>query len=678
MSGDELGLPLISVVDLDFAYEVDGRQIEILRQVNLTINRGEFVAIQGPSGSGKSTLFYILGCLLQPTRGHVYFDGADITGLDGPEAAYLRNRKVGFVFQQFHLLPRATVLDNIMLPARYPQELPPQGEDLRAKAIRLAERLGLGDRLWHHPSQLSGGQQQRVAIARALLTDAPLILADEPTGNLDSRSAGEIMEILSELHAQGRTIVMITHDHEVARRAQRILHVRDGIVTEGESPRHDGREISKERLQLPKTWSNNAAMLAGKTLPGALKNLVRSRTKSILTMLGIIIGIAAVQAMISLGEFTKDRIMEGFEALGVNKLVVRGYPNWERRASDETRREFAGFSVDSDLAAIRRVFSEIRYLSPVLSSWQNTATAGGRSVSENVRLRGVNHEYAAITNIHMAEGRWLTPYHVEHRSLVCVLGSELATQLFPSQSSIGQMITVVVDADRSVPCRVIGVAKPQKSNQEWNRPNSQISMPYTVYEAVGSYFSSRMYQFAVQVRSESDVELVARKIKAYFNLRYGKSGRFMVDTEGTLVAQTKRFLTIFAALLTAIAFLSLLVGGIGIHNMMLVSVTERIKEIGLRKALGATNRSIRMQVLMESLVLCSVAGLIGIGAGFAATELMIFAATKFVPKLKFEWVFEPLAILTAVGSIVAVGVFSGLFPARRAERLQVIEALRAE
>jgi len=670
--------PLIKVVELDFAYMLEGRSIEILRRVNFTINHGEFVAIQGPSGSGKSTLFYILGCLLKPTGGRVYFDGADITGIDGPEAAYLRNRKVGFVFQQFHLLPRATVLDNILLPARYPQELPPEGGDLRAKAISLAERLGLGDRLFHHPSQLSGGQQQRVAIARALLTDASLILADEPTGNLDSRSAAEIMQIFREIHAQGRTIVMITHDHEVARSAARVLHVRDGVVSEGGLQRLSGELTTSENLKLPGAWSDNVARLAGKTLPSALKNLLRSRTKSVLTMLGIIIGIAAVQAMISLGEFTKARIMEGFEALGVNKLVVRGYPNWERRASDETRREFGGFTVDSDLSAVRRVFPEIRYLSPVLSSWQNTATAGGRSVSENVRLRGVNHEYAAITNIQMAEGRWLSPYHVEQRALVCVLGSELATQLFPGQSSLGQMITVTVDADRSVPCRIIGVAKPQKSNQEWHRPNTQISMPYTVYQAVGSYMSSRMYQFAVQVRSESDVELVARKIKSYFGLRYGKSGRFMVDTEGTLVAQTKRFLTIFAALLTAIAFLSLLVGGIGIHNMMLVSVTERIKEIGLHKALGATNRSIRMQVLMESLVLCSVAGMIGIGAGFAATELMIFAATKFVPKLKFEWVFEPVAILTAVGSIVAVGMFSGLFPARRAERLQVIEALRAE
>ncbi len=671
-------MPLIQVADLNFGYQVDGRQIEILRHVNFTIRAGEFVAIQGPSGSGKSTLFYILGCLLEPTSGSVHFDGADLTRMKPEAAAFLRNRRVGFVFQQFHLLPRATVLDNILLPAKYPQELPPAGREIRERAIELAKRLGLGDRLHHFPSQLSGGQQQRVAIARALLTDAPLILADEPTGNLDSRSAAEIMQIFAELNAQGRTIVIITHDHEVAKRCQRVLQVRDGVVTDSAAtkPRHVA--LSSETLKVPLTWSKSSLQLATRTLPGALGNLLRTRTKSILTMLGIVIGIAAVQAMISLGEFTKDRIMEGFEALGVNKLVVRGYPNWERRASDETKREFAGFSVDSDLASVRRIFPEIRYLSPVLSSWQNTATAGGRSVSENVRLRGVNHEYAAITNIHMAEGRWLTPYHVEHRSLVCVLGSELATQLFPGQSSVGQMITVTVDADRSIPCRVIGVARPQKSNQEWNRPNTQISMPYTVYQAVGSYFASRMYQFAVQVRSESDVELAAKKIKSYFSLRYGKSGRFMVDTEGTLVAQTKRFLTIFAALLTAIAFLSLLVGGIGIHNMMLVSVTERIKEIGLRKALGATSRSIRMQVLMESLVLCSVAGLIGIAAGFAATELMIFAATKFVPKLKFELVIEPLAMLTAVGSILTVGVFSGLVPARRAERLQVIEALRAE
>ena len=671
--------PLLTVSDLDFSYQMDGQRVGILNQVNFQIRRGEFVAIQGPSGSGKSTLFYILGCLLRPTSGKVSFEGADLSKLTGDQAAYLRNQKIGFIFQQFHLLPRATVLDNIMLAATYPMEMARSKQAAVERATRIAERLGLGDRLQHLPNQLSGGQQQRVAIARALMSDASLILADEPTGNLDSRNAAEILRIFDELHAQGRTIIVITHDSEVAQRCDRILTVRDGVVFGGGDPSAMVPDVAtSSAMTLPSNWSNSGLLLSIKALPGAVRNLIRNRTKSLLTMLGIIIGIAAVLAMISLGEFTKRRIMEGFEALGVNKLVVRGYPNWERKATDESMREFGGFKWDTDLKPLRRLFPEIHLLSPVLSNWQNTVTAGGRSVSENVRLRGVNHEYAAITNIKMAEGRWLTPYHVDQRGLVCVLGSELATQLFQGLPTVGQMITVSVDAERSLPCRVIGVAMPQKTNQEWNRPNTQISVPYTLYQAVSGYGGSQMYQFAVQVRPDADVEKTGRKIKAYFEQRYGRSGRFMVDTEGTLVAQTKRFLNIFAILLAAIAFLSLLVGGIGIHNMMLVSVTERIKEIGLRKAVGATSRSIRLQILMESMALCAAAGVIGIGSGFAATELMIFGATKFVPKLKFEWVLDPFAMVIAVVSIFAVGMFSGMVPARRAERLQVIEALRAE
>jgi putative ABC transport system permease protein len=312
----------------------------------------------------------------------------------------------------------------------------------------------------------------------------------------------------------------------------------------------------------------------------------------------------------------------------------------------------------------------------VYANWQNTVTAGGHSVSDNVRLRGVNHEFLAITNAHLASGRMLTPYHIAARARVCLVGSELAVQLFQGKAALGEMVTVAVEEQRSFPCTIIGVMKPQHTREEWAQPNMQILVPYTLFQATASYWSSRLSQFSVQV--QADVESAAKKLKAYFDQRYGNAGRFSIDTEGTLVAQTKRFLNIFAALIAAIAFLSLLVGGIGIHNMMLVSVTERIKEIGLRKALGATSRSIKIQVLMESLVLCTVAGVIGIGAGFAVTELMIYAATKFVSGLAFEWVIDPWALAVSVGSIICVGLFSGMVPALRAEKLQVIEALRAE
>jgi len=681
------GLPLLLVDQLGFSYETFGRKVEILENVSFKIDRGDYVAIQGPSGSGKSTLFYILGCLLRPSTGRILFDGTDLSQLSDDQASLIRNQHIGFIFQQFHLLPRASVLDNILLPGSYPAELVLPRSAQKAKALAIAERLGLSQHLQHTPNQLSGGQQQRVAIARALLNDVSVLLADEPTGNLDSRNAAEIMTIFDELHAQGRTIIVITHDGEVARRCGKVLQVRDGKVSPAATEASQQLNIPADwtpisdaltATKLPKSWTSSLARLALKSLPGAARNLTRNRAKSLLTMLGIVIGIAAVLAMISLGQFAKNRIMEGYEAMGVNKLVVRGYPNWERKATDETEQTFSGFEWETDLQPLRRIFPEIQLISPVYANYQNTVTAGGRSVSDNVRLRGVNHEYLAITNAQLQSGRMLTPYHVAERARVCLIGSELATQLFQGKPAVGEMITDSVEEQRSFPCTVIGVLKPQQTKQEWAHPNMQILVPYTMFQTVASYWSAKLTAFSVQVKADTDVEIAAKKLKAYFDQRYGKAGRFSIDTEGTLVAQTKRFLNIFATLIAAIAFLSLLVGGIGIHNMMLVSVTERIKEIGLRKALGATSRSIKVQVLMESLVLCTVAGLVGIAAGLGATEMIIFAASKFVSGLAFEWVLDPWAFGVSVGSILAVGLFSGMVPAVRAEKLQVIEALRAE
>jgi len=681
------GPPLLLVDKLGFSYQIADRKVEILSNVSFKIERGDYLAIQGPSGSGKSTLFYILGCLLRPTNGRILFDGTDLSHLSDDQAALVRNQQIGFIFQQFHLLPRATVLDNIMLPANYPAELVKPRFEMRKKAIAIADRLGLSSHLHHWPNQLSGGQQQRVAIGRALLNEVSVLLADEPTGNLDSRNAAEIMTIFDELHAQGRTLIIITHDGEVARRCGKVLQVHDGQVSPADTPASRQLNIppelnltstSAKSSKLPSAWSSSTPRMALKALPAACRNLNRNRAKSLLTMLGIVIGIAAVLAMISLGQFAKNRIMEGFETLGVNKLVVRGYPNWERKATDGSTQAFSGFEWDTDLKPLRRIFPEIQLISPVYANWQNTVTAGGHSVSDNVRLRGVNHEYLAITNAHLASGRMLTPYHIAARARVCLVGSELAAQLFQGKEAIGEMITIAVEEQRSFPCTIIGVMTPQHTREEWAQPNMQVLVPYTLFQATASYWSGRLSQFSVQVRADTDVESAAKKLKTYFDQRYGKAGRFSIDTEGTLVAQTKRFLNIFAALIAAIAFLSLLVGGIGIHNMMLVSVTERVKEIGLRKALGATSRSIKVQVLMESLVLCSVAGMIGIGAGFGATEAMIYAATKFVSGLAFEWVIDPWALAVSVGSIVCVGLFSGMVPALRAEKLQVIEALRAE
>jgi putative ABC transport system ATP-binding protein len=223
--------PVIELEDIGKTYASGSLEVEALRGVSLTIHQGEMVAIVGPSGSGKSTLMHIIGCLDVPTSGGFRLSGEDVAELDEDRLAEVRNRHIGFVFQQFNLLPYLTACRNVELPLVY-AEVPVA--DRRGRALRALAQVGLGDRAEHRPGELSGGQQQRVAIARALVTEPDLLLADEPTGNLDSTSTADVLELLGELNRAGRTIVLITHEHDVARRAGRIVQIHDGRVSEPE------------------------------------------------------------------------------------------------------------------------------------------------------------------------------------------------------------------------------------------------------------------------------------------------------------------------------------------------------------------------------------------------------------------------------------------------------------
>lgn len=687
---------MLETKNLCFSYAVAERRIEVLKNFDFEVNDGEFVGIQGPSGSGKSTLFYLLGFLLKPTSGVIKFDGIDITKLAENELAVLRNKKIGFVFQQFHLLSKTSVLENILLPTKYPSELSGtrSGSDFssskgkgQAKALELAKQVGLQTHLDHLPNQLSGGQQQRVAIARALMNDVDLILADEPTGNLDSQNAVQILDLLTELNNRGKTIILITHDSEVAKYCSKVYHLRDGQVTSiqatGVRPQLKQPGVSRSTESLPNVKLDSFASYR-KTLravfPLVIENLFRNKSKSLLTMLGVVIGVAAILAMVTVGQFAKRKILETYETLGVNKLVVRGSPNWDKKATDSVTVNFREFNWGKDILPLKTIFPEISLMSPTLDFWHMRVLAGGIEAGENkVAVYGVTPEYLAITNRKLELGRNLSTFNVENRSPVCVIGFGIASRLFELTPPLNQVITITDGRQVEFPCKVIGVLSSLTSNVEWAPPNFNVFIPYTYFQSVNdSGWSSGIHDVTMQVVSGADIEATGKKIKSYFQQKYGKSGQFRTDSDSTLIAQMKKFLNIFAALLAAIALLSLIVGGIGINNMMLVSVTERIKEFGIRKALGATNQSIRAQVLMESVTLCLLAGVLGVVVGFGSYELLIFGATKFLKNLKFEWIFEPLAAVLSLVSIVAVGIGSGFIPALRAEKLQVIEALRSE
>ena len=675
---------MLTLRNISYSYHLEGGQsVRVLDGINLVVERGDFLAIQGPSGSGKSTLLYLLGCLqrVQKGAGSLELDGADISRLSETELAFLRSRKIGFVFQQFHLLARASVIDNILLPTLYPCELPPRSKNPRAQAEALAAKVGLSDRLDHLPNQLSGGQQQRVAIARALMNEPELILADEPTGNLDSKSSAQIMELLRQLNAEGKTVVLITHDSSIAAQCKRVVHIRDGKIVDGMNAADLPPVPEKKKTNLGisrRTPFATTLKISRKLLPSALDNLRRNRIRTLLTMLGITIGIGAVFSMITLGEFTKKKILDSYSDLGVNTVAFYGYPNWSLRASDVVPNVFRGFDWEIDLLPLRRIFPEIQKMSPVMMSWEGGASYAGRTVDNDVRVLGVNEDGLALMNREFASGRGFNSAQLRLRSPVCVIGYEIAEKLFKDSRPVGSILNLTI-RKAIVTCRVLGVLKPMQSNKEWMKPNTQVFLPYTFFQvASGDYWSSLIHQTLLRLPGGGNLERTGNGIRAFFEAKYGKSGMFRVDSDSLLVTQMSRFLTLFSILLAAIAMVCLAVGGIGIANMMLVSVSERYREIGLRKALGATPRTIRTQFLLESLVVCAMAGLFGLLAGFAIYETGLWAASKLVNKVQFEWVLHWGALALSCVAILFVGIASGLFPALKAERMQVVEALRSE
>ena len=682
---------LIRLDNVNFSYQTaGGESIPVLKNLNLNIQAGELVAIQGPSGSGKSTLLYLIGCLLKSNSGLIEIGGKDISQLNDEQLALLRNQHIGFVFQQFHLLAKANVIENILLPSRYPSELPARPTAI-GRAKELIQELGLEGRANHYPNQLSGGQQQRVSIARALLNNTQIILADEPTGSLDTQNSAQIIQLLKAAHAQGRTVIIITHDPEIAKQCDKVIHFRDGKINEiiennklqnhpvsFESTNSSGSLIDAGSAEIGLFFNLFRYLIIGKTLlPTALQSLRQNRTRSALTMLGIVIGVAAVLSMITIGSFTKRKILDSYAEMGVNTLVFYGYPNWQLKATDQVSTVFQSFDWEKDLMAAKKVFPDILFLSPSLSSWDNKVSFGGKIVDSDVRAFGISSDGLSMANRKVILGQNFSPFHIDSRSAVCVIGYEIYERLFTNTSPIGQIISVS-QRESSFGCRIIGVLASASSNKSWNKPNLQVYLPYTFFQGTVDPWNSRIREVLFKINQKADIELVGKKIKAFFDMKYGKSAQFNVGSDSVLIAQMNRFLSLFSVLLAAIALVSLGVGGIGITNMMLVSVTERFKEINIRKAFSTTNFNIHIQYLVESVLLCGFAGAIGLLVGFVLYEGAIFGATKLISNLTFEWTVDVGALLLSIVSIFVVGVLSGLTPALKAEKLQVIEALRSE
>ncbi|MFH0877661.1 MAG: ABC transporter permease [Candidatus Omnitrophota bacterium] len=653
---------MIELNNIHKTYQMGKIEVRALQGVSLAIEAGEFVAIMGPSGSGKSTLMHVMGLLDRPDAGGYRLCGQDVTALSDQTQASLRNRFVGFIFQQFHLLPRATALENAELPLIYAGK-----KNLKEKAKEKIRAVGLEDRMLHHPNELSGGQQQRVAIARALVNDPIVIMADEPTGNLDSKSREEILLLLEELHRNGKTVIVVTHESEIAERANRIIFMRDGRIV---SDQVRTKKPAPASLPSPNVCleTSEATRKVSKAefkdfFIQAYFSILTHKVRSFLSILGILIGVAAVIAMLAVGQGAKASIEKQLSSLGSNLLMIRPGSHRVHGVSLEAG-SVTRFTLQ-DVAAIGRLSDLVSRVSPSVSGGVQTVYA---NKNWNTRLEGVGADYEEMRNESPVAGRFFTEEELKLREKVVLLGTTVVRELFGDEDPVGRTIKINL-----VNFKVIGILR-EKGASTFRDQDDTMLVPVTtaMFRLLGKQYLDTIY---AEVR---DPGLMEQAQDAISNLiikqhRLGKNDedsfqiRNMADIRETLEATTKTM----SMLLGAIAAISLLVGGIGIMNIMLVSVTERTREIGLRKALGATNRDILSQFLIEAVLMAFLGGFFGVLVG-SAIAVLITVFAGWAVKISLASV-----ILATVFSFV-VGVVFGLWPARQASQLDPIEALRYE
>ena len=624
-------------------------RVHVLKNISLSIEKGDFVAIIGQSGSGKSTLMNILGCLDTASSGSYRVEGTETSAMSADELAGLRRKRFGFIFQRYNLLSAINARDNVALPAVYAGI---EHDERVARANQLLDDFGLAGKEDNKPNELSGGQQQRVSIARALMNGGEIILADEPTGALDTESGANVMQIIHDLHAQGHTVILVTHDPGIAANANRVIEIRDGEIIADSSKNTEIRPSKVKSIQEQVSWSFYKDQFM-ESFRMSVQAILAHKMRSLLTMLGIIIGIASVVSVVALGRGSQEKILADINSMGTNTISI--YPG--KGFGDRRSGRIKTLTVD-DANVIGRQ-SYVESATPLTSS---NGTLTYRNTDLSAQLYGAGAQYFDVRGIKLKAGRFYDRADVAESAQVVVIDDNTQKQLFPAGTDpLGKTILF-----NKRPLNVIGITETDTSGFG-SSDQLQMWAPYTtvMQQITGERYISSI---TVKVKDNVSSQVAEKSLKDLLISRHGTEDFFMRNTDS--IKQTIESTTsTMTLLISCIALISLVVGGIGVMNIMLVSVTERTKEIGVRMAIGARQSNILQQFLIEAVLICLIGGLVGVLLSYLISVVFNMLVTSFAMS------FSVASIIAAVACSTIIGVVFGFMPAKRASQLNPIDAL---
>lgn len=628
----------------------------ILENINLYIQKGEFVAIIGQSGSGKTSLLNIIGTLDEPSSGKYFLDAHEVTNLSKDEKARIRREKIGFIFQRYNLLSLLNAKDNVALPAVYAGK---NKHERSQKAKELLSFLELDHKELSKPNELSGGQQQRVSIARALMNGGELILADEPTGALDSKSGKIVLEILNKLNEQGHTVVLVTHDREIAARAKRVIEIKDGkIISDDGAKKSD--EIKTKLMPKEKKSFNLLKNQLFESLKMSIASIVAHKLRSLLTMLGIIIGIASVVCVVALGLGAQQNILASISSIGTNTIeVVSGRGLGDIR-SGRTRLNL------SDL----KTLSSLPYLEAVEADVGKVGVVTYKNNSLQARIHGVGPNHLRLRGFVMVDGRFINNEDIKDNTNICIIDENALRILFDSISAKDVLGKSVIFNKQ--PLTIVGVLKKERDNKGFRADENTIKI-YTPYSTLMNKITGdkQIRAIVTKVKDEINPALAEEAMVKILEIKRGKKDFFTINSDAIKNAIEENTATL-TLLISSIAVVSLIVGGIGVMNIMLVSVSERTREIGVRMAIGARKEDILMQFLIEAVLICSLGAIFGVMLSFIIIE--VFNSLNF----GFTMILSLNSVFLGLLSSVLIGVVFGFFPAKNAANLNPISALSKE